>query len=419
LRRVARLPGADLQPVEVITVLSVSRVNLVVSVALLALLPSSPRRLEAQAGASILSLLEAKGKLSLGEEVQGALSSSDYRSSRDAYMEAWTLEGRAGDPVTIDLIADDFDAYLYVVGPGLGETLSDDDSGGACHSRITFTFLETGSFHVVASSTGPRQTGVYTLRASESPGPTAGYSCGAMNPAWLTQLPTEGRTLRLGELASGALTANSPRAGDGARAEAWELEGRAGESVTLTLESDAFDAYLLVTGPGLNDVLTDDDGAGDLDSQLTLRFPVDGTYLVVASSVHESAVGPYTLRVTEPLDLNELPTAERVLEVGGTMSGWLRSTDPLIGEGRRGQAWALLGRAGQTYTIDLASSEFDCYLLVVGPGLEQPLEDDDSGGDLDSRIRITLPEDGTYRVIASSLGGETGEYSLRATEEAR
>jgi hypothetical protein len=166
-------------------------------------------------------------------------------------------------------------------------------------------------------------------------------------------------------------------------------------------------------------VLTDDDGAGNLDSQLTLRFPADGTYLVVASSVHESAVGPYTLRVTEPLDLNELPTAERVVEVGGTMSGWLRSTDPIIGGGRRGQAWALSGRAGQTYTVDLQSSEFDCYLLVVGPGLEQPLEDDDSGGDLDSRITITLPEDGIYRVIASSLGGETGEYSLRVIEERR
>ncbi|UCC49569.1 MAG: PPC domain-containing protein [Gemmatimonadota bacterium] len=417
MRRVVRLPGAGLQPVEVMTVLSVNRPNVVVSVVLCALLLGSTRYLEAQAGASILSLLEARGQLSVGGEVRGALSSSDHRSARDAYMEAWALEGQAGESVTVDLISDDFDAYLYVVGPGMYQTLSDDDSGGACHARITFTFLEDGTFRVVASSTGPRQTGIYSLRVSDKPGPTAAYSCGGINPALLSDLPIDGRTLRVGEVASGALTASSSRPSGGAGAEAWGLEGRAGESVTVVLESDAFDAYLLVSGPGLSDVLTDDDGAGDLNSQITLTFPADGTYLVVASSVAESAVGPYTLRVTEPLDINELPTAERIIEVGGTMTGWLSSADPIIGEGRRGEAWALMGRAGQIYTIDLESSEFDCYLMVVGPGFGEPLVDDDSGGDLDSRIRITLPEDGTYRVIVSSAGsGETGEYSLRVEE---
>ena len=374
----------------------------------------APRALDAQAGASILTLLEVKGELSVGGEARGALSSSDYRSTRDAYMEAWTIEGRAGESVTVDLISDDFDAYLFIAGPGLDETISDDDSGGACHARVTFTFLENGAFYVVASSAAPGGTGVYTLRVTETPGPTAGYSCGGINPVLLADLPTDGRTLRLGDVATGALTPSSPRVLEGRAVEAWALEGRAGQSATVTLESDAFDAYLLITGPGLGEVLSDDDGAGDYNSLITLTFPADGTYLVVASSVAEGSTGGYTIRVEEPLDLNTLSTGKRIIEVGGTTEGRLSSSDPIIGEGRRGQAWALEGRSGERYTIDLSSAEFDGYLLLVGPGLDEPLVDDDSGGDLDSRLTVTLPEDGTYRVIVTSAGSaETGAFELR------
>jgi hypothetical protein len=142
--------------------------------------------------------------------------------------------------------------------------------------------------------------------------------------------------------------------------------------------------------------------------------PEDGTYTVVATSVGEGSTGPYTIGVEEPLDLNTLPTNERTVEVGGTMSGELTSADPRIGEGRFAQAWSLQGSAGQRYRIELSSSEFDCYLMLVGPGIAEPLVDDDSAGDLDARLVYTLPEDGTYRVIVTSAGAEeTGAFTLR------
>jgi hypothetical protein len=378
------------------------------------LVPFAAGHLAAQSGASVFSLLEPEGTLSMGEEVDGALSSSDYRSPGDSYLEAWAIQGTAGQQVTIDLISDDFDAFLFVAGPGLEETLYDDDGGGACHARLTFRFLENGTFHVIATSNGPRETGVYALRVSNQPGPRARYECGGVNPDILLALPTDDRVLRLGDVALGTLEWEGGRMIDGRLAEAWALEGVAGQSVAIRLESDAFDALLLVAGPGIAGAESDDDGAGDLNSLLTLVVPEDGTYTVVATSVGEGSTGPYTIGVEEPLDLNTLPTNERTVEVGGTMSGELTSADPRIGEGRFAQAWSLQGSAGQRYRIELSSSEFDCYLMLVGPGIAEPLVDDDSAGDLDARLVYTLPEDGTYRVIVTSAGAEeTGAFTLR------
>jgi hypothetical protein len=370
---------------------------------LIALVHLGAESLDAQDGSSVLSLLEAKGSLSIGGQVEGTLSSSDYRSPTDQYMEGWTIEGEPGQSVTIDLVSDDFDAFLYVVGPGLGETLWDDDGGGACHARVSFTFLESGEFRVVASSNGSRATGVYVLSVSSEPGPIAGYECGGINPEHLAALPVGDRELPGGE-----------RVMDSRYAEAWALEGRAGESVTITLESTAFDAYLFVIGPGLGEVLSDDDSAGELNSMITVKFAEDGMYTVVATSVVDMATGTYTIRVTQPLDLNELPTGERVAEIGGTMDGYLTATDPVIGEGRHGQAWSLSGSAGQTIIVDLISTEFDAYLMLVGPGIDEPIVDDDGGDDLNSRLSVALPEDGEYRVIVTSAsGGETGRFTLR------
>ncbi len=61
----------------------------------------------------------------------------------------------------------------------------------------------------------------------------------------------------------------------------------------------------------------------------------------------------------------------------------------------------------------MISEDFDAYLYFAGPGLSQPLTDDDGAGDLNSRITVTLPEDGTYRVVASALdGGASGQFQL-------
>ena len=362
-------------------------------------------------GVSVLSLLETDGRdIRLGDEVSGALSASDYLSVDGSYLEAWSFDGREGQTVSVDLISDNFDAYLYVVGPGLDTPLRDDDSGGACHSRIDFTVLERGTFHVVASTMASETSGTYRLRLSESPQATAGISCGGIDGSALQALPTQG-SLEFGAVAYGSLTGGEPSIQDGRPVQAWTLQGTAGESVVVSHRSDDFDAYLYVTGPGLPEALSDDDSAGDLDSQITVTFPQTGTYTVGASALSSGSSGSYSITLSRPIQMSDLSFDGRSLRVGTISYGTLSDFDPMI-EGRPVQAWSFRGDAGQRVTFDLISEDVDSYLHLIGPGIAAPMTDDDGAGDLDSRIEVTLPATGIYRVIASSLGGDGGSYEI-------
>jgi serine protease Do len=221
--------------------------------------------------------------------------------------------------------------------------------------------------------------------------------------------------LRMGSLQSSRLDALSSTVQDGRPAEAWRLTGTAGQRVSIVMTSEDFDTYLYLTGPGLDQVLTDDDGAGDLDSKIDVTLPTSGPFTVVAAALSSGSSGSYTIRVETPFDMNTLATDGRVIDLGQSVAGQLSSRDPIVDDGRRGQAWAFDGISGQRVVIDLWADDFDAYLYLVGPGLPEPLEDDDGGDSLNSRIETVLPGTGTYRVIASSLSDGAGSYTLRVT----
>jgi tetratricopeptide (TPR) repeat protein len=77
------------------------------------------------------------------------------------------------------------------------------------------------------------------------------------------------------------------------------------------------------------------------------------------------------------------------------------------------------GTAGQTITITLESTDFDPVLTLLDPSETEIAFNDDFGGSLNSKIIITLPEAGTYTVVARSFSGEGGDYNLvvRASTE--
>jgi hypothetical protein len=388
----------------------INRTGLSAAASLIAALCAAPAVAQST---SVLLLIPVEGRqLEVGSDVTGALSTSDPLTPDDRYLEAWELSGRAGQSATVDVESEAFDPRVYVVGPGLSETLFADDGGGGCNARLSMTFLETGTFRVAVSSLSARETGTYRIRVSERPGPAPTYGCGEVNPEALNALPIEGRpTLEMNSLQSSRLGPLSRTVQDGRPAEAWRLQGRAGERVSIVMESEDFDTYLYLIGPGLDGVLTDDDGAGDLDAKIDVTLPTGGPFTVVAAGLSSGGEGAYTLRVEPPFDPNTLPTAGRAIDLGQTVTGSLASDDPSVADGRSGQAWAFEGVAGQRVTIHLAA-DYDAYLYLVGPGITEPIGDDDSGGGTNSQIETTLPGTGTYRIIASSFSSGTGAYTL-------
>jgi hypothetical protein len=255
------------------------------------------------------------------------------------------------------------------------------------------------------------------------------------------RLSLQNRRLTIGSEAAGTLTAEDAKWVDGTYAQAWGIELQRGQSVTVDLLSDDFDSYLLIGGPGFDEHLSDDDGAGACDARLTFEAPETGLYRVVVNTIAVESVGRFRVRVsTEPGPITEgscrgdgledpdafagvnvewlrsLPTDGRSLRVGQEFPGALSEGDSVSGDGSHVQAWALNLNVGDRVVIDLLSEAFDPFLMFIGPGMEDPLYDDDGAGGCYARIDFTAGASGTYRVVANSIGeGAVGRFRLRVT----
>lgn len=67
---------------------------------------------------------------------------------------------------------------------------------------------------------------------------------------------------------------------------------------------------------------------------------------------------------------------------------------------------------GQSYVIDLASKDFDAYLILQNALGTLRAHDDDSGGGLNARIAFTAKADGIYRLVAAALDRKPGAFQL-------
>ncbi len=72
--------------------------------------------------------------------------------------------------------------------------------------------------------------------------------------------------------------------------------------------------------------------------------------------------------------------------------------------------------SGQTYVIDLMSSNFDPYLIVEDSQGRRITQNDDGGNGLNSRVIFTPRRSGTYRIVVTSYRVRaTGNYTLRVS----
>ena len=120
--------------------------------------------------------------IEVGQSVHGALTRRDVVLDSDTtYAQAWTIKGRAGQTITIDLQSDAFDAFLFLRGPGItgGRAFQDDDSGGNCHARVTATFPQTGEYEIVVNTAigDHYATGAFPLSVTNGSKPKSVTPC--------------------------------------------------------------------------------------------------------------------------------------------------------------------------------------------------------------------------------------------------
>ena len=71
------------------------------------------------------------------------------------------------------------------------------------------------------------------------------------------------------------------------------------------------------------------------------------------------------------------------------------------------------GQAGELIVIELASEEFDSYLILLDPEDNKIAEDNDSGDNNNAKILVTLPATGVYEIVVNAYKPEkSGKYTL-------
>jgi hypothetical protein len=253
----------------------------------------------------------------IGETVNGALTSADSLYPDNSYFKFYQFTTTAGRPITIDLASDEFDPVLIVRGADLEESVINDDGGPGCSARVSRAFPGTGPYRLLVNttSTPERQTGRFTLSITDGSKPVqergnadcqapAGNAGGGAAPSGGTPLAGGGGTARriaVGQTQQGSLARSDVLlTSDSTYAQAWTMQAQAGQTVTIDLESDAFDAYLFLRGPGISGGrdYQDDDSGGNCNARLTATFPQNGEYEIVVNTAGKYATGEFSLSVT-------------------------------------------------------------------------------------------------------------------------
>ena len=85
---------------------------------------------------------------------------------------------------------------------------------------------------------------------------------------------------------------------DGSLYDQYVFSGNNGQYVTISLESDDFDPYLILLDPNGQRIGENDDvSRTNRNSRLVMPLPVTGTYTAVANSYESGKNGRYTIRV--------------------------------------------------------------------------------------------------------------------------
>lgn len=402
-----------------------------VSSAVLALMAvSAPTALTGQER-SVLELLEVGDRMVRpGTTLVGEISESDYVFQNGERVQAWGLAVSEPGTWRVDLTSSDFDTYLRVLGPGLGLGEVDDDGGEGLNSSLCLQ-LSPGNYRLVASglfgNMGRYAMQVLPASDGESCGSVGGISGVEMDPEDMTPQGT----LQVGGSAQGILTEAVTFLEE--PAQTWLLPGNAGQPVRVILDSDAFDTYLYLDGPGLElGANYDDDSGCGLGARIEVTLPETGTYLIVATSFFGS-VGEYTISVLGPDDPDPAcddggdsgdmgPSMFDRVDVSGTSSagaiapgesrlGSLSTLSAQVG-GANADVWTLSARAGELLAITLAG-DFDPKVFLVSDLLEDDYSDDDGGEGLDSRLCTQIPATGDYDVIVRGFSSTAaGSYTL-------
>lgn len=315
--------------------------------------------------------------------IRGELAKSDPQDAKSGgYRKVHVIELKTDSTYRfqVESAGNVFRPYLRIEDEQ-GMALEQASASDGKPAELTFSPLVDGKYTLVVTSVANGDTGNYALSVSRGEGAA---------------------TVQFNGMLANTDPLDNVR--QGCRQKVYVHKMSAGRTYTIDLEGQ-FDTYIRVENSKGTNLAEDDDGGDGLNSRLTFRPTQNDSYRVIVTSCGQGAVGPYKLRIHST-------GAEKL--VLSTQSA-LTNQDPLdrVRQGSHCKIFTVKMDAGRAYTIDLQSVQFDSYLRLEDANGNNLAQDDDSGGNLNSRITFSAPQAGVYRVVATTLGGgSTGNFSL-------
>jgi len=341
------------------------------------------------------------------------------RSSDD-----YTLNGTAGQIVTLTLRSTDFDAFLVLYGAdGLQLRYSDNGLPPTDAQILTFELPANGAYRVSATS----------RNAAESNG--GQRVDGAYSLTLVIARPANEGSIANGETLVGELSVVQQSA-------QYEFNGVAGDVVTIELRTEAFDPAVGLFTPGGDRLMTDDDGGGGLNARINrFTLPSDGQFLIIVDGFRgftgeRTLQGKYTVSLSietagggtpvvqatsttapDVAQATPIPSVAQATPIpalpgGNTLDFGQTVLGELTADSQLG-SYKFFGTAGDVITLRLDSANFDPKFRLLGPDGTVLAEDDDSGEGLNALLEgITLPRDGEYVVEVDGFRGPAGDRQL-------
>ncbi|MBV9900558.1 MAG: caspase family protein [Alphaproteobacteria bacterium] len=238
-------------------------------------------------------------------------------------------------------------------------------------------------------------------------------------PAAMGQVAPAPQPIAIGQTVSGELSPNDAQRRSGKFEDVYLIEGHRGQRLQLDLSSDAFDSYLVVTGPEGFNLANDDGDENSLNSRLVLQFPADGSYRISATTYRAGETGAYRLRASAPAAnvAVTMPVSAQPIQIGAAINGRLAQGDGRAADGSFEDRYRFHAVRGQRVTISLTADKMDTVLRLSRPDGTEDVSDDtrlpNGQTSTNSRLDTVLAEDGDYVITATSYrANETGDYRL-------
>jgi len=215
--------------------------------------------------------------------VQGRLdASSSILPSDGSYFDAYTFEGEVGQQIVIEMSSGDLNAYLILLEPSGNDVAQDDDGGGNGNARLVTTLPRSGVYTVLANTRLAGETGRYSLQISA-----------------LDRAPSTGATNTLILQEQGLLGPNSQVwREDGSLFQEFTFQGTQGQQVSINMESDEFDTYLMLFDERWQILDQNNDiSPQDTNSALVVTLPYTGTYRVIANAFDRTGRGRFQITI--------------------------------------------------------------------------------------------------------------------------